>query len=1147
MTVQLTPLTEITNVSEFRNPEANSSEIPDNQHFSPMEISAILEGTQNLIAWCDTEIQRLALETNREDLSANIREKFSKSSEELIYWKNRFESALSNADNIDTDTLKGLKFCIGEHKQRVSEQTIININTFSIPEANSSEIPDNLINFSPTIDDNQHIPPQNDPLNNPQPIKSEPQENDIINTDNEVVENDSQSLFSSWSADSNQFSQNDVYSLYVVPHIGSNDTSAIKDGIQNLTNWYKSESTRLISEASQLDSEINFKLEFAKRTKLYDTWKDSLELSLVNAEAKKVEKRLLRDLNSFVDNQYITDSVPHKSPLKRRNNSPIVSSSPPKMFFETHTNTASETQTAKIEVVNKTPQLREIRDEELEETIGVGHTKFESAFDNVFGDSTSKSSTNRLNFSFSNNASESQSQTNTINPTGTKPKIFNFNSDMTRKTVRIPEETPVIPSIPKPSEKPVIFDSNPAEKQYNLKKKLKTISSQTEEHRFEDEMKDQNDRIEYLEKTTKNLENINSALVTKNTLLLTEIDKRDDLINTANSEIQTLKNKITNYDKAFENIEIRSKVFDDKYNSLHNKHESLNKEFGKLQKEENTWNSTLTKERQNSQYFSKELGKANSKIEDLVKEITHYREELTKLQSEKESIGKPQSELQTKYEEAIRLLSHLQLEYKHLQDINNSLKIENEKTPMKSPSYSINNDNRSQSGIQTDTTDQSSTEEPNKISSSKPRKYSKKRNKSGGNSHKKSAENTNTGFPPNNPNFGPNGIFVTSTPLGPNTQENTLPKSTNIPQNNSVPLNPNIPLNFNIDPNAFWNPFANAMINALGNLNNNNTSNPPQNYDRPVVCKLEPKEFDGTVAEAAEWLRDFNMIAENNRWKDPQRYRCAKVKMTKNAKNWILTEFKNHNDPSFTAYTTEAEPTWEIFCDKFLAHFRPPGCEYVLEDQLKLLTRQVTETYTEYIMRFLTNARQANALMPDEKIVFLFKKSLQKDPIISSITSLRDLNLIKDALRNFDEIQSSDQIIKKPIEPNTRIEKSWNYNQNRTSEAQPPNPTQPPNLKNTPKYRGKPNISAKEFIKCFNCGENGHRKTECKLPVNKKLVEEWQKYVKATKDGDYSLPRPKTSAANTLRNTSNNSKMCELGHNDPHYFEYAESDLEEDP
>ena len=122
-----------------------------------------------------------------------------------------------------------------------------------------------------------------------------------------------------------------------------------------------------------------------------------------------------------------------------------------------------------------------------------------------------------------------------------------------------------------------------------------------------------------------------------------------------------------------------------------------------------------------------------------------------------------------------------------------------------------------------------------------------------------------------------------------------------------------------------------------------------------------------------------------------------------------------------------------------------------------------------------------------------------------------------------------------------------NSNQNRTSEAQPQNPTQPPNSKNTPKYRGKPNISAKEFIKCFNCGENGHRKTECKQPVNKKLVEEWQKYVKATKDGDYSLPRPKTSAANTLRNTSNNSKICELGHNDPHYFEYAESDLEEDP
>ena len=380
----------------------------------------------------------------------------------------------------------------------------------------------------------------------------------------------------------------------------------------------------------------------------------------------------------------------------------------------------------------------------------------------------------------------------------------------------------------------------------------------------------------------------------------------------------------------------------------------------------------------------------------------------------------------------------------------------------------------------------------------------------------------NTEIPPENPNFGSNGIFVTSTPMKTKSQENTIiitpniPQNNNvpqnnvnssnkdIPQNNSVPSNNNIPQNYNIPPmfsppnnnnpqnngSDIWLPYINNITDAIRSLasnNNNNNTSAPQNNNRSAICKLEPKEFDGNVAEAADWLRDFNMICENNRWEDPQRYRSAKVKLTKDAKNWCLNEFRNHNDPSFTAYTTEEEPTWQVFCDKFLAHFRPPGCEYVLEEQLKFLTKKETETYTEYIMRFLTNARQANASMPDEKIVFLFKRTLNRDPIISSITNIRDLDSIKAALRNFDEIQSSDRVIKKPIEPTTRFQKNFNNRNRRQSNNKSPEPTssgkQP--LKSNIKKR---TFSAPETVKCFNCGKKRSQKKYLSRTTKSKIT-----------------------------------------------------------
>ena len=339
--------------------------------------------------------------------------------------------------------------------------------------------------------------------------------------------------------------------------------------------------------------------------------------------------------------------------------------------------------------------------------------------------------------------------------------------------------------------------------------------------------------------------------------------------------------------------------------------------------------------------------------------------------------------------------------------------------------------------------------------------------------------------------------------------DNTL---LNSPQNNNIPSNNSAPQVNNIGLNEIFASAFNNLADAIRNPQNNNSSNVPQNYSRPVICKLEPKEFDGTVSEAADWLQNFNMIAENNQWNDQQRYRTAKVKMIKNAKFWCLNTFKNHNDPSFTAYTTEAEPTWQEFCDKFLAHFRPAGCEYILEDQIKLLTKEDSETYTEYAMRFLTKSRQANASMPDDKIVFLFKRTLHRDPIISSITNIKTLDLILDALRNFDEIQSVDRIIKKSEKEDNNNNFRKPYRNRRQQNNK--NPESTSSAKQTPKPNRRRQTSAPETIKCFNCSRNGHRRTSCLEPENLKLQEEWRKYFTAMRKGDSSVKKP--SASNIL-------------------------------
>ena len=275
---------------------------------------------------------------------------------------------------------------------------------------------------------------------------------------------------------------------------------------------------------------------------------------------------------------------------------------------------------------------------------------------------------------------------------------------------------------------------------------------------------------------------------------------------------------------------------------------------------------------------------------------------------------------------------------------------------------------------------------------------------------------------------------------------------------------------------------------------------------RPALCKLEPTDFEGEPSTAIEWLRDFNFKGDNNGWNDDQKVRCAIAKMKKKAKEWVLDAFPNNNDPTLAAFTSSPQPSWQEFCQKFTDHFRPAGSEYILEDQLKNLLKNKDETFTEYLIRFRNSAKRANALMPEKKVIYLFKQSLKNDSILNIIASPDTMATIEEALRKYDDITSIDRAV--PRDNCTEVRRDALNNSPVLSDKSM-------NCSSyTPEHR-----PSKTTETCFNCAKVGHTKKFCSKPYNPQKQKEFRTYVKALKSGDSSAKKP--SAATTLRKLEN--------------------------
>ena len=284
---------------------------------------------------------------------------------------------------------------------------------------------------------------------------------------------------------------------------------------------------------------------------------------------------------------------------------------------------------------------------------------------------------------------------------------------------------------------------------------------------------------------------------------------------------------------------------------------------------------------------------------------------------------------------------------------------------------------------------------------------------------------------------------------------------------------------------------------------------------RPALCKLEPTDFEGEPSTAIEWLRNFNFKGDNNGWSDDQKVRCAIAKMKKKAKEWVLDAFPDNNDPTLAAFTSSPQPSWQEFCQKFTDHFRPAGSEYVLEDQLKKLLKNRDETYTEYLIRFRNNAKRANALMPERKVIYLFKQSLKNDSILNIIANPNTMISIEEALRRYDDIKSIDRTV-----PQTKTKvfsrrwpqtKSANYTNTPTNKA----------TDETPKQNRR-SSAAPETLTCYNCANKGHTRRSYPEQENPKIQAEFRNYLKALKSGDTSVKKPTAAALEALNNEEDN-------------------------
>ena len=233
-----------------------------------------------------------------------------------------------------------------------------------------------------------------------------------------------------------------------------------------------------------------------------------------------------------------------------------------------------------------------------------------------------------------------------------------------------------------------------------------------------------------------------------------------------------------------------------------------------------------------------------------------------------------------------------------------------------------------------------------------------------------------------------------------------------------------------------------------------------QSKPKPISLKREPPVFDGNAEKARIWMKEYDLIAQINRWTELEKAQYLSTALTGAAKDWFDGKFDGE------------VPDWFEFERDFIKVYKPVGYSQVKKCEFYSLKQEEGEDPINFLDKLL---KLRNAIEPkptDDDVVQCMRLGLDG--------SYADLVI---NIEDMDEMRTTLSKAMKNREIRKKLKGSYvKLAVDRPIQTQPvlEKKTRLPTVLPTP---------AKEFrITCYNCDRQGHVVKNCPEPYDQDKV-----------------------------------------------------------
>ena len=266
-------------------------------------------------------------------------------------------------------------------------------------------------------------------------------------------------------------------------------------------------------------------------------------------------------------------------------------------------------------------------------------------------------------------------------------------------------------------------------------------------------------------------------------------------------------------------------------------------------------------------------------------------------------------------------------------------------------------------------------------------------------------------------------------------------------------------------------PVRDRVGEALLLLASQHTNRPTQGQ----LPKLNARDFNGKWEEGEDWLKEFISVAQANNWSDQSRVRQAKHHLKGPAHDWYAQEFLS-GDTEIRANADEQIPLWEEFVERFCDYYVPKETRCMAESALYNCRKAYSETYMAYYSRVIKLCNKADPNMTEMRKTFIIKKGITDRNTSQLMAGMETCEEIKRHFQKMDIFNAN--FDSKPTPTNKR---GVSAAQSKIRNVKTPVSTDKQQIDKI-----KTAVTTEPSrIRCFNCGQTGHLKTQCPKPINK--------------------------------------------------------------